>query len=276
MAGGIAGVSLDCADPGALAGFYARLLGGEVLWQSAASAGVRVPGSTLVMQAVPGYRPPQWPGSALVHLDLDAGDDLDGAVGRALAAGAELAGFQPDPRWRVLLDPAGHPFCLTTVTPPGAARGTGAPAAQHPAAQPPEAQHQAVQHRAVQHYVQPDGLPPGNGYSHAVAARGPLLVISGQVPADAQGRVVGAGDPVAQARQVFANLSAALAAAGATMAQVVKLTVFLTDLADLGAFRQVRDEYLAGGPRPASSLVQVAGLVHPDFRLEIEALAALG
>jgi reactive intermediate/imine deaminase len=123
--------------------------------------------------------------------------------------------------------------------------------------------------------VQPDGLPPGNGYSHAVAVAGPLLVISGQVPADARGQVVGAGDPVAQARQVFANLSAVLAAAGATMAQVVKLTVFLTDLADLGAFRQVRDEYLAGGPPPASSLVQVAGLVHPDFRLEIEALAAL-
>lgn len=258
--GGIAGVSLDCADPGALAEFYARLLGGEVLWQSPASAGVRVPGSTLVLQAVPGYRPPEWPGSALVHLDLDAGDDLDGALGRALAAGAELAGFQPDPRWRVLLDPAGHPFCLTTVTPPGAGRTAGGAPAQH---------------RAARHYVQPDGLPPGNGYSHAVAVAGPLLVISGQVPADARGQVVGAGDPVAQARQVFANLSAALAAAGATMAQVVKLTVFLTDLADLGAFRQVRDEYLAGGPPPASSLVQVAGLVHPDFRLEIEALAAL-
>lgn len=134
---------------------------------------------------------------------------------------------------------------------------------------------QAAGGAAVRHYVQPDGLPPGNGYSHAVAFSGRTVVISGQVPADAQGRVVGAGDPVAQARQVFANLSAALAVAGATMAQVVKLTVFLTDLADLGAFRQVRDEYIAAGTPPASSLVQVSGLVHPEFRMEIEALAAL-
>jgi len=128
---------------------------------------------------------------------------------------------------------------------------------------------------AVRHYVQPDGLPPGSGYSHAVAFSGRMVVISGQVPADAQGRVVGAGDALAQARQVFANLSAALAAAGATMAHVVKLTVFLTDLADLGAFRQARDECIAAATPPASSLVQVAGLVHPEFRLEIEALAVL-
>ena len=57
------------------------------------------------------------------------------------------------------------------------------------------------------------------------------------------------------------------------MAQVVKLTVYLTDLADLAAFRQVRDEYLPAGHAPASSLVQVAALVHPEARVEIEALA---
>jgi reactive intermediate/imine deaminase len=130
-------------------------------------------------------------------------------------------------------------------------------------------------HPAAQYYVQPDGLPPASGYSHAVTFSGRMVVISGQVPADARGRVIGPGDPVAQARQVFENLSAALAAAGATMAQVVKLTVFLTDLADLGAFRQVRDEYIAAGPPPASSLVQVSGLVHPEFRIEIDALAVV-
>jgi enamine deaminase RidA (YjgF/YER057c/UK114 family) len=70
-----------------------------------------------------------------------------------------------------------------------------------------------------------------------------------------------------------ANLTAALAAAGASMAQVVKLTVFLTDLADLAVFRQVRDAYIDTARPPASSLVQVSGLVHPDFRVEIEALA---
>ena len=78
---------------------------------------------------------------------------------------------------------------------------------------------------------------------------------------------------MAQMRQVFQNLSVALAAAGAGMAQVVKLTVYLTDLADLPVFRQVRDEYVSADHPPASSLVQVAGLVHPEARVEIEALA---
>jgi len=68
---------------------------------------------------------------------------------------------------------------------------------------------------------------------------------------------------------------AALTAAGAGMDQVVKLTVFLTDLADLAVFRRVRGEYVSGGAPPASSLVRVAGLVNPAFRVEIEALAAV-
>ena len=105
----------------------------------------------------------------------------------------------------------------------------------------------------MQHFPQPDGLPPANGYSHAVAFTGRLVVISGQVPAGPDGQVVGAGDPAAQVRQVFTNLATALAAAGATLAQVVKLTIFLTDLADLAVFREVRDEFLAGGPPPATA-----------------------
>ena len=128
----------------------------------------------------------------------------------------------------------------------------------------------------MEHYTQPAGLPPANGYSHAVGFTGRLVVISGQVPAGPDGQIVGAGDPAAQIRQVFTNLATALAAAGATLAHVVKLTVFLTDLADLAVFREVRDEFLAGGgPPPASTLVQVAGLINPDFRVEIEALAAI-
>ena len=114
-----AGVSLDCADPAALADFYLELLGGQVLWQSAGSAGLRVPGVVLVMQRVAEYRPPAWPGSSVVHLDLTAGDGV-AAAARAVEAGAVLAEYQPDPRWRVLLDPAGHPFCITTIAPPAA------------------------------------------------------------------------------------------------------------------------------------------------------------
>ena len=113
----LAAVSLDCADPAILAGFYLELLGGQVLWRSADSAGIRVPGGVLVMQRVADYQPPSWPGSSIVHLDLTAGDDVEGAAARAVLAGAVRAEHQPEPRWRVLLDPAGHPFCLTTITP---------------------------------------------------------------------------------------------------------------------------------------------------------------
>lgn len=113
-----AGVSLDCADPAVLADFYLALLGGETLWQSAGSVGIRVPGVVLAMQRVEEYRPPAWPGSSVVHLDLTAGGNPGAAAARAVSAGAVLADYQPDPRWRVLLDPAGHPFCITTMTPP--------------------------------------------------------------------------------------------------------------------------------------------------------------
>lgn len=125
----------------------------------------------------------------------------------------------------------------------------------------------------TEHYVRPEGMPPGNGYSHAVAATGRIVVVSGQLPLDAGGVLVGPGDAAAQMAQVFENLRAALAAAGATMDQVVKLTVFLMDLGDLPAFRKVRDSYIALERPPASSLVQVSGLVLPEARVEIEAIA---
>ena len=71
-------VSLDCADPGELARFYLALLGGETLWSSPRSTGIRVPGGgVLVPQRVEGYQPPEWPGSPLVHLDLTGGPVLD-------------------------------------------------------------------------------------------------------------------------------------------------------------------------------------------------------
>jgi reactive intermediate/imine deaminase len=127
----------------------------------------------------------------------------------------------------------------------------------------------------MEHYVRPDGMPPVNGYSHAVAFQGRLVVVSGQVPLDGDGRLVGS-DAETQARQVFRNLEAALAAAGATMGHVVKLTVFLTDMTDLAAFRKVRDEFIRTDEPPASSLVRVSGLVNPEFRIEVEALAAIG
>lgn len=133
-----------------------------------------------------------------------------------------------------------------------------------------------MQPEFIEHIVRPDGLPPVSGYSHAVLFSGPMMVISGQVPLDADGKLVGKDDPAAQIRQVFDNLAAVLAAAGATMAHVVKFTFFVTDLALLPTVRQIRDEYVDVGRPPASSLVQVAGLVNQDFMIEIEALAATG
>jgi enamine deaminase RidA (YjgF/YER057c/UK114 family) len=125
----------------------------------------------------------------------------------------------------------------------------------------------------IEHFERPNGLGPVNGYSHATAGTGRLIAVSGQLPVTANGTVVDAADALAQTRQVFANLTTALAAANAEPADVLRLTVFLTDLADLGAFRTARDEWLAGRTPPASSLVQVTALVLPTARIEIDALA---
>ncbi|MEU6115116.1 RidA family protein [Streptomyces sp. NPDC047117] len=125
----------------------------------------------------------------------------------------------------------------------------------------------------MQHFTRSAGAPPVNGYSHAVTFNGPMVAVSGQVPVDGDGNLVGKNDAEAQVRQVYANLSTALRAAGTDLAHVVKLTVYLTDLGDLAAFRRVRDEHQDAERPPACSLVQVAGLVQPDFRVEIEAFA---
>lgn len=109
------GISLDCPNPQQLTDFDRELLGGRHLWVKDSSAGIEVPGAVLVAQRVDGYLAPDWPGTSIVHLDFTA-DDLDAAVDRAVALGATVP-EQRDPRWRVLLDPAGHPFCLTPFTP---------------------------------------------------------------------------------------------------------------------------------------------------------------
>ena len=114
----LVGISLDCSDAQKLADFYRGLLGGRQLWAKESSVGVEVPGTVLVAQMVDNYVAPVWPGTSVVHLDLTA-DDLDAAVAQALALGATVP-EQRDPRWRVLLDPAGHPFCLTPFTPESA------------------------------------------------------------------------------------------------------------------------------------------------------------
>jgi reactive intermediate/imine deaminase len=114
---------------------------------------------------------------------------------------------------------------------------------------------------------------PISHFTDAVRA-GNLLFVSGFVPVDGEGRLVGGDDVVAQVRQVFANLAAVLGAAGATFADVVKVTVYLTDIADRARINPVRQE-IFGDTRPASTLVEVSALVVPGAKVEIDAVAVL-
>jgi 2-iminobutanoate/2-iminopropanoate deaminase len=120
-----------------------------------------------------------------------------------------------------------------------------------------------------------DGLAePISHYTDAVVA-GDTLYVSGIVPVDANGAVVGGDDVAAQARQVFANMERVLAAAGATAADVVKVTVYLLDVDDRPKINPVRQEFF-GAARPASTLVEVSRLAVPGALVEIEAVAYLG
>ncbi|MEU6232802.1 RidA family protein [Kitasatospora sp. NPDC047058] len=125
------------------------------------------------------------------------------------------------------------------------------------------------------HIAEPPGVAPGTGYTQVVSGTGRLVAVSGQVAFDEQRRLVGAGDPKAQARQVFENLSRCLAAAGAGFSDVVKLTYFVTDMAFMPAVREARDEHFGSTPLPASSAMQVAALFLPEVLIEIEALAVV-
>jgi reactive intermediate/imine deaminase len=117
-----------------------------------------------------------------------------------------------------------------------------------------------------------DGLAePISHFTDAVRA-GELVFVSGIVAVDGEGRLVGGDDVVAQARQVFANMRAVLAAAGCGFEDVVKVTIFLTDVDDRPAINPVRQDVF-GSTRPASTLVEVPRLAVPGAKVEIEAVA---
>jgi catechol 2,3-dioxygenase-like lactoylglutathione lyase family enzyme len=112
------GVVLDAPDASALAEFYARLLGWPIAKQEPGEAAIAVPGTSsyLAFQSEPDYVRPVWPAAdghqqMMLHLDI-AVDDLAAAVADAVELGATVAEYQPQEDVRVLLDPAGHPFCL--------------------------------------------------------------------------------------------------------------------------------------------------------------------
>ncbi len=119
------------------------------------------------------------------------------------------------------------------------------------------------------------GEGTGEAISHYTDAVrfGDLLFISGVMPVDAAGKVVG-GDAVTQVRQVFKNMAAILKAAGAGFGDVLKVTVYLTDVADRPRINPVRQEVF-GKTRPASTLIGVKELALPGMKVEIDAVAGL-
>ena len=111
-------------------------------------------------------------------------------------------------------------------------------------------------------------------YSHVVVVEGrKTIFVSGQLARDPKGDVVGAGDMRAQLRQVGENIKAALAAAGATLADVVKTNTYVTDIEEFFKHVDVRMEYF--GALPTSTTVEVRRLAHPDLVVEVEVIAVV-
>jgi 2-iminobutanoate/2-iminopropanoate deaminase len=132
-----------------------------------------------------------------------------------------------------------------------------------PKSQPPERQEFKVV-----------GLPaPLSHYTDAVRF-GNILFVSGLTAHDSEGKLVGGTDAAEQTRQILINLKRVLDAAGATMADVLKVTVFLTNIDDRAAINPVRQEFF-GSARPASTLIEVSRLALPEMKVEIEAVVGL-
>jgi len=126
-------------------------------------------------------------------------------------------------------------------------------------------------------FLNPAGLPAPKGYTHVVEvpAGARILYLSGQVPLDKDGNLVGAGDFRQQAEQVFRNLGLALTEAGASFADVVKISYYVRDISHLNELRAVRDRHVNLKAPPASTLVEVSHLFRDDVMLEVDAIAAV-
>ena len=127
-------------------------------------------------------------------------------------------------------------------------------------------------------FLKPAGIAPANGYSHVVVTRpDKLIFIAGQVANNPKGEVVGKGDLKAQTEQVFQNLKTALAAAGASFDNVVKLNLYVKGYKEesRAVIREIRNKYINTTNPPASTLIGVAALALDDYLIEIEAVAAV-
>lgn len=114
------------------------------------------------------------------------------------------------------------------------------------------------------------------GYSQGwrVDAPASIVYLAGQVALDADGNLVGEGDFEAQCRQVFENIGAVLAEAGATFENVVKVTVYVTDVSNLQRYRDIKAGFISGR-QPASTAIEVKGLAFPALLVEVEAVAVM-
>ena len=124
----------------------------------------------------------------------------------------------------------------------------------------------------------PEAVAKPKGYSHAAEidlGKSKMLIISGQVAMDAEGRVVGMNNFEQQADQVFKNIKTIVESSGGTMNDVVKLTFYLRDVSNIVKVREVRDRYVNTASPPASTLVEVSDLFRDEFLLEIEATAVI-
>ena len=125
-------------------------------------------------------------------------------------------------------------------------------------------------------FINPPTMFSPPGFTHVVEVTGGRTVyISGQIAVDQSFRIVGKDDFQAQAQQVFENLEAALTSVGADFTHVVKLNIFVVNMADLSLLREVRDRYVNTEHPPASTAVEIRKLALDGLLLEIEAIASL-
>lgn len=119
--------------------------------------------------------------------------------------------------------------------------------------------------------INPEGMTQPTAYTHVVRY-GDILFLAGQVSTDGEGNVIGEGDMRAQVRQVLENMKMVLASQGADFGDVVKISIYTTDIDAYRTTSDIRSEYWTGGA-PASTLVQIDQLARPVFLVEIEATA---
>lgn len=139
------------------------------------------------------------------------------------------------------------------------------------------AMHTTFAQQVEKEFINPFRVKP-SGYTHTVVSgSGRTIYISGQVPVNEAGQIVGEGDLKTQTKQVYDNLLYCLRFAGAKFEDVVKMTTYVVNYkpSDIDIVREVRMGYLSKENPPASTLVGVQALAHPDYMIEIEAIAVI-